>query len=303
MKKVLFFAAALILASSCVDEGFDLSEVVTDDMAIGSNESTFKIPLANITVKADAISGEDGSLESILRDADLLIPANFDKLDLQNVPADAFVGELFDNLRNDGGLRRDVGEFLQDSEYREAVVPTLPAELRGLDLAEVFSDHFEVLYARQELRDEMARIIRQYLGSINDTMPSVDVEMDGFGIEENMIDMLTGTGEIRLYGTVANKMPLDGKAVLVLAKNDGSDETIVRLELPLDYTDSSKDFSVTIGNDALRSMTGYMQMHVALDLASYYPRKPLSEADGTVLKLALKLEKKGGLNISDLIDD
>lgn len=303
MKKILLFVTVLAVASSCVDDGFDLSQVNADDIAIGSNESKFKIPLANITVKEDAIRGENDSLESMLKDADVLIPADFGKLDLQNVPADALVEGLFDELRSDGSRRQEVGEFLENSKHRNEVVATLPANLRELDLEEVFSHHFDILYDRKELRDKMKEIIVKSVDSFNETLPDINEAMDGFGIDEDMINMLTGTGEMRLYGTVTNLLPFDGKAFLILTKKDGSEETIVRLELPLDYTDPSQDFSVNIDNAVLRGMTGSMEMHVSLELSFYYPRNPSSDADGTVLKIALKLEKQGGLNIGGITED
>lgn len=307
MKKILFFAAVLALASSCVDKDFDLSQIVDDDLAIGSNESIFTVPLANIAVKSDALQGEDGSLESILNDANLLIPEGFGELNLQDVPVDELVNGLFDDLRKNSeaaaARRRELGEFLEGSRYRNDVVAALPPELRGRPLVDVFSDHFDVLYDRKELREEMKGVIRKALGSINDTMPAFHAEVNGFGIEEDMINLLTGAGEMRLYGITATAMPFDGKAFLVMTKNDGSGETIVRLELTLDHTHPSKDSGVIIDSDALRAMTGNMAMQVSLDLASYYPGEPLSDADNTVLKIALKLEKKGGLNISDMIEE
>ena len=303
MKKILLYSAALTLAISCVDERFDLSDVNVGDVAIGSDESRFKIPLANITVKADAIQGEDGSFESILRDADLLIPESIEILDLHNPPVDAMVEALFDRLRTDKDFSRDVADFLEESEYRDEVEAALPPELRGLDFDIVFTDHFDALYNRQELRDELRRVIEEYFASINAILPTVNVEMDGFGIEDDMIELLTGTGAIRIYGTVENRMPINGNASLVLVKNDGSDASILTLDLPLDYAQRTKDFSVTIDNDALRGMAENMTMQVSLNLASYYPHQDsLSDEDGTVMKLVLKLEKQGGLNISDLID-
>lgn len=300
MKKILLYSAALTLAISCVDERFDLSDVNVGDVAIGSDESRFKIPLANITVKADAIQGEDGSLESILRDADLLIPESIEILDLHNPPVDAMVEALFERLKDEDEARK-VANFLEQSEYRDDVEAALPPELHGLDFDIVFTEHFDALYDRQELRDELRRVIEEYFATINEILPTVNVEMDGFGIEDDMIELLTGTGAIRIYGTVENSMPINGNASLVLVRNDGSE--ILRLDLPLDYAQRTKDFSVTIDNDALRGMAENMTMQVSLDLASYYPNQPsLSDDDGTVMKLVLKLEKQGGLNISDLID-
>lgn len=300
MKKILLYSAALTLAISCVDERFDLSDVNVGDVAIGSDESRFKIPLANITVMADAIQGEDGSLESILGNADLLIPESIKILDLHNPPVDAMVEALFERLKDEDEARK-VANFLEESKYRDDVEAALPPELHGLDFDIVFTKHFDALYDRQELRDELRRVIEEYFATINEILPTVNVEMDGFGIEDDMIELLTGTGAIRIYGTVENRMPINGNASLVLVRNDG--RSILSLDLPLDYAQRTKDFSVTIDNDALRGMAENMTMQVSLDLASYYPHQDfLSDEDRTVMKLVLKLEKQGGLNISDLID-
>lgn len=300
MKKILLYSAALTLAISCVDERFDLSDVSVGDVAIGSDESRFKIPLANITVMADAIQGEDGSLESILGNADLLIPESIEILDLHNPPVDAMVEALFERLKDEDEAR-NVANFLEESKYRDDVEAALPPELHGLDFDIVFTKHFDALYDRQELRDELRRVIEEYFTTINEILPTVNVEMDGFGIEDDMIELLTGTGAIRIYGTVENRMPINGNASLVLVRNDG--RSILSLDLPLDYAQRTKDFSVTIDNDALRGMAENMTMQVSLDLDSYYPHQDfLSDDDRTVMKLVLKLEKQGGLNISDLID-
>lgn len=300
MKKILLYSAALTLAISCVDERFDLSDVNVGDVAIGSDESRFKIPLANITVMADAIQGEDGSLESILGNADLLIPESIEILDLHNPPVDAMVEALFERLKDEDEAR-NVANFLEESKYRDDVEAALPPELHGLDFDIVFTEHFDALYDRQELRDELRRVIEEYFTTINEILPTVNVEMDGFGIEDDMIELLTGTGAIRIYGTVENRMPINGNASLVLVRNDG--RSILSLDLPLDYAQRTKDFSVTIDNDALRGMAENMTMQVSLDLDSYYPHQDfLSDDDRTVMKLVLKLEKQGGLNISDLID-
>lgn len=298
MKKFLLFAAVCVVASSCVDNDFDLSDINTDDVAIGSDASVFHIPLANITVKADAVSGEDGTLESILADADLWIPTTTKELDLHHFDANKLVDELFEELNTNKDRREAIAESITDGEYEAGVRASLPTELRGLDLKEAFRDHFDVLYGRTELRSEIGRIIREQVGSLNEIIPEISAEMDGFGLEDDMIDMLTGSGDVRLYGTVSNYMPVSGTVSLVLSRRGEQQAEILRLDLPADFKNTTQEFSVTIDDSALRGMAEEMQMNVSLDLDAYFPRQTLGD---TVLKLALKLEKKGGLNIGNLI--
>lgn len=298
MRKFLLFAAVFVVASSCVDNDFDLSDVKTDDVAIGSDASIFHIPLANITVKADAISGEDGTLENILADIDQWIPTTTTELDLHHFDASKLVGELFEELNTKKERREAFANAVIEGGYEAEVRDALPSELRGLDLTEVFVDHFQVLYSRTELRSEISRIMQDHVGSLNEIIPEISTEMDGFGLEDDMIDMLTGSGDIRLYGTVTNYMPVNGTVSLVLSQRGEQQTEILRLDLPVDFKNTTQEFSVTIDDDALRGMAEEMQMNVSLDLASYFPWQSLGDP---VLKLTLKLEKKGGLNIGSLI--
>ena len=298
MKKFLLFAAVFVVASSCVDNGFDLSDVNTDDVAIGSDASIFHIPLANITVKADAMSGEDGTLKSILADADQWIPTTTKELDLEHFDANKLVGELFEELNTEKDSREAFADAIVEGGYEAGVRASLPSELRGLELKEVFRDHFDALYNRTELRSEISRIIGEQVGSLNEIIPEISAEMDGFGLEDDMIDMLTGSGEVRLYGTISNYMPVSGTVSLVLSRRGDQQTEILRLDLPADFKDTTQEFSVKIDDNSLRGMAEEMQMNVSLALTSYFPRQTLGD---TVLKLTLKLEKKGGVSIGNLI--
>lgn len=46
MRKFLPFLFAAALASSCIDNAYDLSNVNTDDVTIGDEDSEYRLPLA-----------------------------------------------------------------------------------------------------------------------------------------------------------------------------------------------------------------------------------------------------------------
>lgn len=59
MKLKVYFLAlvALVMATSCVDENYDLSKVSFDDVEIGSEDTTISMPLATITITGDDLDG------------------------------------------------------------------------------------------------------------------------------------------------------------------------------------------------------------------------------------------------------
>ena len=50
MRKFLPFLFAAALASSCIDNAYDLSNVNTDDVTIGDEDSEYRLPLATVYV-------------------------------------------------------------------------------------------------------------------------------------------------------------------------------------------------------------------------------------------------------------
>ena len=70
MKRLFLMAVALccgIAVSSCIDESFDLSDVNTDDVTIGNDDSEFLLPLATVNVTSADICQKAGVNEISLK--------------------------------------------------------------------------------------------------------------------------------------------------------------------------------------------------------------------------------------------
>ena len=63
-----------LLAVSCIDNDYDLSDIDTDDIGIGDEYSVFTCPLMTLRVAVADIVNEQGDLDGILAEADVWLP-------------------------------------------------------------------------------------------------------------------------------------------------------------------------------------------------------------------------------------
>ena len=63
-----------LLAVSCIDNDYDLSDIDTDDIGIGDENSVFTCPLMTLRVAVADIVNEQGDLDAILAEADVWLP-------------------------------------------------------------------------------------------------------------------------------------------------------------------------------------------------------------------------------------
>lgn len=319
MNKLLLLAAALLLSVSCVDRDFDLSDIDTGDIGIGGAESEFRLPLARIRVLGSAVEGTYDSLENIFGEADLWLPTSCTSLDLARLSEDAYVDaltdELLGELHTNPAKLDDVAAMLERTpSYREAIAGTIPGELRGISVYEYVTEHLNMVgqYSRGKLRE----IIFNHLDSMNSCIDSVEERIEGFGIDEGVINALAGEGSFTaVYGSAVNRLPVDctGTFELVAAYDDpdyyddyygdGDAEEVVCLRIDgirLLCGSESEIARTTVTADDLRRMCGAMKMRVALAATTYYPRHGVPAGADDAMELTLKLYKKGGLNLSDL---
>ena len=69
---LLLLSGALMTA--CVDRDYDLSDLDFDNVAIGDENSEFRIPLATVQVSMDEIAENGVNIEAIFREADIWPP-------------------------------------------------------------------------------------------------------------------------------------------------------------------------------------------------------------------------------------
>ena len=74
MRKFLTIFTLSLLAVSCIDNDYDLSDIDTDDIGIGDENSVFTCPLMTLRVAVADIVNEQGDLDGILAEADVWLP-------------------------------------------------------------------------------------------------------------------------------------------------------------------------------------------------------------------------------------
>lgn len=74
MRKFLPFLFAAALASSCIDNAYDLSNVNTDDVTIGDEDSEYRLPLATVYVSMSELNEGGADIKTLFDEADIWLP-------------------------------------------------------------------------------------------------------------------------------------------------------------------------------------------------------------------------------------
>ena len=75
MRKFLPFLFAAALASSCIDNAYDLSNVNTDDVTIGDEDSEYRLPLATVYVSMSELKEGGADIKTLFDEADIWLPS------------------------------------------------------------------------------------------------------------------------------------------------------------------------------------------------------------------------------------
>ena len=329
MKKFLLFAAAMMLATACVDNNFDMSDIDTDDIGIGNDETVFKLPLANITVKWSAlIDDENTTIEDNFNEADTWIPEklpdgdsylSIEKISNDSKYVDKIIDGLLDDISKPGEKREKVIDMIAgNSEYRDMILPRNPVTGESLikdkdgNPIDTVDDYINANFDqfKDQSKEALRDIVDEYLKTMDDSIEDITNNIDGFGLDSEIIDMLGDGGTMRIYGDITNYLPVDctGSLMLTSAENGNS---VLDIPLNLKYKGTSA-INIDIKKDNLAGMADDMVLTVHLEPKNYYPRclpndvkraelDARRDGENGALKLNLKLEKTGGLSLGSVI--
>ena len=324
MKKILLFVSALSLATACIDQDFDLDKIEDLDFALGNENSEFRLPLANITVLSEALEGANtvASLSDMFAEADIWLPSSCNVLDLAllrdensrgvNSYINSLVDELFGELKTNSQKREKVATLIADQYSGSMTVPPVLAQ-QGVSLHDYIALYLTDPDYSADIKQSISDLASAHLDALYAVEP-VDTQLDGLDIDEGVIDALTGEGRaLQLYGSVANYIPFDCTGILVIKSSASSDEyddeyyndyyyfDPVEVEINLDYHKTETELRhVEITRDVLNGLNSGATLSVSFMPTTYSPGQILPANDDSALEIALKLYKKGGLNISDL---
>lgn len=308
MRKPLLLMLAAILATACMDKNYDLSNIETDDIAIGDETSEFKIPLATIRVGMDEItgSGAQGDIREMFEDADTWLPTTLpggaDYLDLTRLHERTYTDPVFDALFAEmddtasGKLDRVTDLVLR--KYRTAFAAAL-----GVSESQLTADYFKEAYRSQQttsiIRSEAKRQSLNYLNGLDDIAP-LDYDLGHIDLSGDVVDMLVnnldpeGTTPYRntlhLYGRIESGLPVSLRLAPAFS------DTGVRFETGVEPDSQNRIDEVQIFEPDLRTIVAGTAIGIPVHLEKYYPGKGFSDRTEQIM-IRLSLVKRGALNL------
>lgn len=311
------------MITSCIDKDYDLSQINTDDIAIGDNQSEFKMPLATIHFSSKDICNNTSnyqiSLKELYDEADIWFPttlpdgANYIDIyrilnseDLDSTYLLSIVNALEEELQTDATKRNSIASHIA-TKYRNTFInaltalsdPTLIAYAATIQeandqeaaaiIAELIVSYPE--YTTEAIKTVFVRFLEKLnLEDIDTTIPRLDISQDIRDMLLNNLDDISVTNPancLYIYGQADNRFPF-----------------IFQINTHIDHT--SIDFGDIVVNQGVnelnevRVMRGDMQrlldgtnFRVNILTLRYYPHLPFT--DDTEFCIQLHIRKTGAL--------
>ena len=286
MRKFLTIFTLSLLAVSCIDNDYDLSDIDTDDIGIGDENSVFTCPLMTLRVAVADIVNEQGDGQQAQQAyVQTLLTALQEEID-----ADA----------SDRKLEQIARQIY--AEYREDFLPDyLPVDV---DEAEYIAA-FRTVYHQQATHDLIWENIELFAARYLTTNLRIDVRpfvLSGIDVGADVRDMIVGGDEsktsLSLFGDIATDLPVSFSAEPSFeAEVEGSDRTLFSFpsftvfptaEAPVEIEETS------VSADALTVIFDQeTRIELNMQLENYYPGRSLDLGQGITINL--KVRKKGGL--------
>ena len=230
MRKFLPFLFAAALASSCIDNAYDLSNVNTDDVTIGDEDSEYRLPLATVYVSMSELNEGGADIKTLFDEADIWLPsplpgnaAYVDLRELQNTPETItpLLDALIDQMMDDDAKITAVADLLAE-KYLSTFLPLLPPNTDPADFKPVFIEAFRNM---PMLHDRLSGEVKSLAGSYLTELKVQDVTYDigKIDIGGDVVDMLCenldseGTpnpkNTLHLYGSITSALPVSLRLV------------------------------------------------------------------------------------------
>ena len=282
---LLLLSGALMTA--CVDRDYDLSDLDFDNVAIGDENSEFRIPLATVQVSMDEIAENGVNIEAIFREADIWLPSSEKEVNLPALTGDSDY--------RDGLIGNTIAEMRQDPEKLDGVVRLT---------YEKYYDEFAGAIGVEESADEIETRIKQvasdYLRTID--IEPVEYEIGHIDLDDEVIDMLSdnldpeGTPDakntLHIYGSISSRLPVTMRLEPVFLPSD------VAFEITVDATKEENAIpSTQLYADDLRQIVDGATIRIPIALEIYYRDRGFDNSAKQQITIDLRLVKRGGLKL------
>ena len=230
MRKFLPFLFAAALASSCIDNAYDLSNVNTDDVTIGDEDSEYRLPLATVYVSMSELKEGGADIKTLFDEADIWLPsplpgnaAYVDLRELQNIPntITPLLQALIDQMMDDDAKIAAVADLLAE-KCLSTFLPLLPPDTDPANFKPVFIEAFRNMpMLHDRLSNEVKSLAGNYLTDLK--VQDVTYDIGKIDIGSDVVDMLCenldseGTpnprNTLHLYGSITSALPVSLRIV------------------------------------------------------------------------------------------
>lgn len=323
MKKLFILIVMSIgfILISCIDSKYDLSQIESDGIAIGNNDSEFLMPLVNIKFQAsnfNASTEDDMSISGLQEQINVWLPAqlpnNASYVDIQKLANNkeykqALLDNLYAEMQRDENKRKEVCKYVI-AEHK----PTIIEALRNSSNAVVAAAALQInRISDTEAVDLLSNLfityptdVKNILNDISDEdlidnveIENVLVDIPAFDISDDVLDMLVDNldgdnvtspiNALYLFGTINSNFPFLFKV------NPTIYNTRINFgELSID-NGSTKINDIRVFRDDFEKMSNGSQLVMPVILEKYYPNIDIN--DNTQLDISISLRKTGGLNL------
>lgn len=323
MKKLFILIVMSIgfILISCIDSKYDLSQIESDGIAIGNNDSEFLMPLVNIKFQAsnfNASTEDDMSISGLQEQINVWLPAqlpnNASYVDIQKLANNkeykqALLDNLYAEMQRDEKKRKEVCKYVI-AEHK----PTVIEALRNSSNAVVAAAALQInRISDTEAVDLLSNLfityptdVKNILNDISDEdlidnveIENVLVDIPAFDISDDVLDMLVDNldgdnvtspiNALYLFGTINSNFPFLFKV------NPTIYNTRINFgELSID-NGSTKINDIRVFRDDFEKMSNGSQLVMPVILEKYYPNIDIN--DNTQLDISISLRKTGGLNL------
>ena len=307
MRKFLPFLFAAALASSCIDNAYDLSNVNTDDVTIGDEDSEYRLPLATVYVSMSELNEGGADIKTLFDEADIWLPsplpgnaAYVDLRELQNTPETItpLLDALIDQMMDDDAKITAVADLLAE-KYLSTFLPLLPPNTDPADFKPVFIEAFRNM---PMLHDRLSGEVKSLAGSYLTELKVQDVTYDigKIDIGGDVVDMLCenldseGTpnpkNTLHLYGSITSALPVSLRLVPYFSP------TNVRFDVTVEPGKTNEIRETQLFESDLRQIIEGAEIILPVSLEKYYPGYDFTSDQQIVI--TLRLIKRGGLKLN-----
>ena len=307
MRKFLPFLFAAALASSCIDNAYDLSNVTTDDVTIGDEDSEYRLPLATVYVSMSELKEGGADIKTLFDEADIWLPsplpgnaAYVDLRELQNTPETItpLLDALIDQMMDDDAKITAVADLLAE-KCLSTFLPLLPPNTDPADFKPVFIEAFRNM---PMLHDRLSGEVKSLAGSYLTELKVQDVTYDigKIDIGGDVVDMLCenldseGTpnpkNTLHLYGSITSALPVSLRLVPYFSP------TNVRFDVTVEPGKTNEIRETQLFESDLRQIIEGAEIILPVSLEKYYPGYDFTSDQQIVI--TLRLIKRGGLKLN-----